>query len=207
MASLREPGDSAVERFVRVRIGRLVAATLVIASGTVSFSIGGFMTSYAIAALHLSQDTAFLAPVVLGGATVAMAPLGGWLADRSGHRTSVVISRLAIAAFAWPGFAWMAGSEGGTALLVVSFGLAAMSTIGTPSALCLIADALPPRSRAAGLSVVYALGISLFGSATQPAATALLASTGDARSPAWLLVGAGLIGAAAAFAIPAHGDA
>ena len=201
-----DPGSGGIADglFVRARTTHLVAATLVIASGTVSFSIGGFMTSYAIAALRLSPDIAFLAAVVLGAATVATAPLGGWLADHVGQRSAIVVSRLAVAAFAWPGFAWMAGSDSGTALLVVSFGLAAMSTIGTPSALCLIADIMPPRSRAAGLSFVYALGISLFGSATQPAATALLASTGDPRSPAWLLVGAGLIGAVAVLAIPAR---
>ena len=144
---------------------------------------------------------------MLGAATVVTAPSGGWLADRVGWRSTVVLSRLSLAAFAWPGFAWMAGPDGGVALLVVSFGLAAMSTVGTPAALCLVADAMPPGSRAAGLSVVYALGISLFGSASQPAATALLASTGDPRSPAWLLVGAGLIGAAAALAVPTRRDA
>lgn len=189
------------ERSAGARAGDLLAATLVIASGTVPFSIGGFMTSYGIAALHLGSNVAFFAAVLLGVATVATAPLGGWLADHVGQRRAVVISRLAIAASACPAFAWMAGSEGATSLLIVSFGLAAMSTIGTPSALCLIVEAMPPRSRAAGLSVVYALGISLFGGATQPAATALLRFTGDHRSPAWLLVGAGLIGAAAALAM------
>ena len=186
---------------VRQRMGPLVAATLVMGSGTVSFAIGGFMTSYAIAALHLSPNIAFLAAVALGAATVGTAPLGGWMAERVGYRTAVVVSRLSLAALAWPGFAWMNAFEGGTALLAVAFVLAALSTIGTPAALCLIADAIPARSRAAGLSVVYALGISLFGSATQPAATALLALTGDARSPAWLLVSAGVIGAAAALSI------
>ena len=206
-AAARRPGRAAGGRFGGASDRHLIAATLVIASGTVSFSIGGFMTSYAIAALHLPTGIAFLAAGVLGAATVATAPLGGWMADRVGWRPTVVASRLALAGLAWPGFAWMAGSDGGGALLVVAFGLAATSTVGTPAALCLIADAMPPRSRAAGLSIVYALGISLFGSATQPAATALLASTGDPRSPAWLLVGAGLIGAVATLAIPAREEA
>ena len=206
-ATVRRSGGTAGGRFAGTRMRPLVAATLVIASGTVSFSIGGFMTSYAIAALHLAPDIAFLAAVVLGAATVATAPIGGWLADRVGRRSAVIASRLGLAALAWPGFAWMAGAHGGAAPLAIAFGLAALSSVGTPAALCLIADAMPPRSRAAGVSIVYALGISLFGSATQPAATALLASTGDPRSPAWLLVGAGLIGAVATLVLPARADA
>ena len=196
------PGNSADKRSAGARARHLVAATLVIASGTVSFSIGGFMTSYGIAALHLGSDVAFFAAVVLGVATVVTAPLGGWLADNVGQRWAVAVSRLTLAAVAWPAFVWVAGSEGASALLIVAFGLAAMSTIGTPSALCLIIEAMPPRSRAAGFSVVYALGISLFGGATQPAATALLRFTGDHRSPAWLLVVAGLVGSAAVLALP-----
>ncbi len=196
------PVGSADARPLSARAGHLVAATLVLASGTVSFSMGGFMTSYGIAALHLRPDIAFFAAVVLGAATVVTAPLGGWLADRVGQRRAVVASRLALAAFAWPAFRWMEVSDGASALLIVSFALAAMSTVGTPSALCLVVEAMPARSRVAGLSIVYALGISLFGGVTQPAAAALLRFTGDHRSPAWLIVGAGLVGAAAALVIP-----
>ena len=58
-------------------------------------------------------------------------------------------------------------------------------------------------ARATGLSLTYAFGISLFGGATQPAAVALLAWTGDPRSTAWLLVGAGVIGGVASLALPA----
>ena len=195
------PRASAVWRPLVARPGRLVAATLVIASGTVTFSIGSFMTSYALAVMHDGPAIAFLAAASLGASTVATAPLGGWLSDRVGARTAVTWSRLALAVSGWPAFLWLVGG-GGTALLIVSAGLAAASTLGTPASLCLIADAIPPPSRATGVSLAYALGISLFGGATQPAAVALVAWTGDPRSTAWLLVGAGVIGTIAALALP-----
>jgi hypothetical protein len=198
----RRPLPPAIWRPLLARPGRLVAATLVIASGTVAFSVGGLMTSYALLELHCSPAIAYLAAASLGVSTIVIAPLGGRLADRLGGRIAVVLSRLSLALLGWPAFMWLTGGGGSTALLAVSAGLAAASTLGTPAAFCLIADSVPPASHATGLALVYALGISLFGGATQPAAVALLAWTGDPRSTAWLLVGAGIIGTVATLLLP-----
>ncbi len=198
----RRPLPPAIWRPLLARPGRLVAATLVIASGTVAFSVGGLMTSYALVELHCSPAIAYLAAASLGVSTVVIAPLGGRLADRLGGRIAVVLSRLSLALLGWPAFMWLTGGGGSTALLAVSAGLAAASTLGTPATFCLIADSVRPASHATGLALVYALGISLFGGATQPAAVALLAWTGDPRSTAWLLVGAGIISMVATLLLP-----
>ena len=200
------PRVSAVWRPLIASPGRLVGATLVIASGTVAFSIGAFMTSYTLSVMHGGPALAFLAAASLGAATVATAPLGGWLSDRIGARAAVILSRLSLAAVAWPAFVWLMGDGGGAALLTVCAGLAAASTIGTPASLCLAAEAMPSAARATGLSLTYAFGISLFGGATQPAAVALLAWTGDPRSTAWLLVAAGAIGTTASLLLPKQPD-
>ena len=192
--------DRAVLRPLLARPAPIIAATMVVASGTVTFAIGGLMTTYALSVLHHGPAVAFLGAAGLGLATAVTAPVAGWLADQVGARATVIWSRLLLAVLAWPAFLWLEGG-GGPALLVVSAGLAAASTIGTPGALCLVADAMPAASRASGLSLSYALGISVFGGATQPAAVALMGWTGDARSPAWLLVGAGVVGAVAALVL------
>lgn len=189
-------------RPVLARPGRLAAAVLTICSGSVAFYIASYLTSYGITALGLPPANALLAAVASGAATLAAAPLGGQLADRFGRRPALLASRLGMAALAVPAFAWLAGGGGTPALLVVSAGLSALNTVGAPAGLCMILEALPEGARATGLSIVYAIGVSLVGGLTQFAATALIAATGDPLSPAYLLAAAGLAGAAAAFGLP-----
>ena len=180
----------------------LAAAILIIGTGTVVYAIGSFLTSFALMALHLDATLAFWSPIALGVATVAFAPVGGWLADRYGRRVTLLASRLSLAAVAVPAFAWLSIARDGLALLVVSGGLAALSTLGAAAGLCLIIEGMPARSRALGLALVYTLGISLFGGTTQFAAAALIAWRGDLLAPAYILVVAGLVGAAAAYGLP-----
>lgn len=179
-----------------------LSAILVIGSGTVVFSIGSFLTSFALTALHMRSSLAFMSPAALGVATMAFAPVGGRCADRYGRRNTLLASRLGLAIVALPLFAWLAADRIGLALLIVSGVLAALSTLGAAAGLCLIIEGMPERSRALGLALAYTLGISLFGSTTQVLAAALIAWTGDRLSPAFILIGASLAGAMAAFGLP-----
>ncbi|MBH0619265.1 hypothetical protein I3A86_24480, partial [Salmonella enterica] len=120
---------------------------------------------------------------------------------RVGRRPVFLASRLGFAALAVPGFAWLAARGDAGALVAVSAGLAALNALGAPPGLCLIAEAMPGAARATGLALAYTIGSSLFGGLSQPAATALIGWTGDALSPAYLLVAAGLVGAAGSFAL------
>ncbi len=189
-------------RPVLARPGVAAAAVAVIASGSVAFYVATYLTTYAGAALKLPPATAALAAVASGVATLFAAVPAGRLADRHGRRGAFLLSRLGFAALALPAFAWLAADRGAGTLLAVSAGLAALNTLGAPAGLCLILEAMPGRSRATGLALAYALGTGLFGGLTQLAATALIAWTGDPLSPAWLLVAAGLAGAAAVRALP-----
>lgn len=201
------PAPSALLRPVLAHPGRLGAAILVICSGSVPFYIVSYLTSYGITVMKLPAADALLAAVGSGLATLAIAPLGGRLADRWGRRPALLASRLGMAAIAVPAFAWLAGSGGTPALLAVSAALAALNALGAPAGLCMILESLPAGVRSTGLAIVYAVGVSLFGGLSQFAATALTALTGDPLSPADLLAAASLAGAAAAFRLPEARDA
>ena len=195
------PGGAAPVRSLLARPGRAAAAVLVIASGTVSFSIAAFMTSYALTALKLAPSLAFLSAVALGAATLATAPLGGLLADLCGRRSTFLASRAALALAAVPAFAWLDAARDGPALLTVSAAIAALSTLGAPAGLCMVFESLPAGARSTGLAMAYALGISLFGGTTQAAVTALVALSGNLLWPGYYLAASSAIGAAAAFGV------
>lgn len=189
-------------RSALARPRRLVSAVVLIASGTVPFYIGGYLTSFAMTGLGMTSATALLAAVASGATTLIVAPLAGRAADRFGRRPALIVSRFGMTALAGPAFLWLASGGGPPALLAVSGGLAALNTLGSAAALCMILESFPAGARATGLGIVYAIGVSLFGGLAQFAATGLTIATGDPLSPAYLLAGAGLAGIVAAFGLP-----
>ena len=65
-----------------------------------------------------------------------------------------------------------------------------------------IPESLPKAVRSAGLSIVYALAVSIFGGSTNYVVNKLIALTGDKLSPAYYLAAFSVIGTVAAFLMP-----
>jgi Sugar (and other) transporter len=84
-----------------------------------------------------------------------------------------------------------------------------LAAIGSLSSVLLVVipEILPASVRSAGLSVSYALGVTLFGSTAQPIVACLIHATGNPPSPAWFLILANVIGIATVLTIPETKDA
>ncbi len=63
-------------------------------------------------------------------------------------------------------------------------------------------ESLPRAVRSAGLSIVYALSVSVFGGSTNYLVNWLIAATGDRMMPAYYLAAFSLVGTVAAFLLP-----
>jgi hypothetical protein len=61
---------------------------------------------------------------------------------------------------------------------------------------------LPRAVRSAGLSIVYAFSVSIFGGSTNYVINKLIAVTGDKLAPAYYLVGFSVVGTIAAMLMP-----
>jgi hypothetical protein len=70
------------------------------------------------------------------------------------------------------------------------------------ASLVAIPELLPRSIRATGLSIAYAIGVSVFGGSTQFIITWLLGVTGDPSSPAWYVTAASLVTTVAILAVP-----
>ena len=183
--------------------GRLLGLSfLVIAASTVSNAVGTNMPVFAGATLALSETAATAVPIALGAASVVFPLLGGWLADRVGRRPVMIWPRALILVLAVPAFAWLVRSPSATAVYAVTFLLSALSSINAAAVIVGIPEALPRAVRSAGLSIVYALSVSLFGGSTNYLINWLIATTGDRLAPAYYLVAFSLIGTVAALMLP-----
>lgn len=186
--------------------GIIALSVLVILGGTVSTYVGNFMTTYAITTLKLPPVAAMGATVAGGMATFVFALLGGWLCDRYGRRATQFWPRVAAALLTVPAFLLLVAQPSAGMLLAVSAFLAALTGISGAASLIAIPELLPRGIRASGMSIAYAIGVSLFGGTTQLIITWLIGTTGNPAAPAWYVAGASVIAAIAMWVMPESRD-
>ena len=180
--------------------GRLLLLTfVVIAASTVSNAIGTNMPVYARSTLGLTETVSTAVPIALGLASVVFPLLGGWLADRFGRRPVLVWPRAAIVVLAVPAFWWLAQSPTAASVYAVTFLMSALSSINAAAIIVAIPESLPRAVRSAGLSIVYAFSVSIFGGSTNYVVNKLIAITGNPLAPAYYLVGFSVLGTIAAW--------
>ncbi len=183
--------------------GRLLAITfVVISASTVSNAVGTNMPVYAKATLGLTGTVSTAVPIALGLASVLFPLLGGFLADRAGRRPVMVWPRALIALSAVPAFLWLVREPSAVTVYAVTFLLSALSSVNAAAVIVAIPESLPRAVRSAGLSIVYALAVSVFGGSTNYVVNKLVAVSGDKLMPAYYLAAFSLLGTVAAWMMP-----
>ena len=183
--------------------GRMLTLNfLVIMAATVSNFVGTNMPTYAKSTLGLSLAASTGTTIALGAASVVFPLLGGWLADRIGRRPVMVWPRAAIVVLAVPAFAFLVHAPSAGNVYAVTFLLSALSSLNAAAVIVGIPESLPRAVRSAGLSIVYAFSVTIFGGTTNYIVNKLIALTGDKLAPAYYLVAISVVGAVAAFLMP-----
>jgi len=68
----------------------------------------------------------------------------------------------------------------------------------------MLLEMLPAGVRASGISVVYSIGVTVFGGSSQFIVTWLLASTGSPMAPAFYMMACGLLSLGALLSLREH---
>jgi MFS family permease len=188
-----EPQAAADDGPATVRWRTVVLGFLMLGSATIGFYTLAFLNTYAHNFLGMRTDVSFKATIVFGVANIIFSTLAGQLSDRYGRKPLMLIPRVLMALAIWPAFALLIANRDATTLLLVAFGLGALSQMGVTGFVAL-SEALPKRARSATLATTYALAISIFGGTTQFAETWLIGVTGSIMVPAWYLLAATVVG-------------
>lgn len=172
----------------------IALGVLCIIGPTISTYVSGYMTTYAIKTLGHPTDISMLATLVGYIAGIAGVPLGAWLADRIGYRTSVIIPRLVFVAIVLQAYLMMTG-QGSTVetLLLVNITLNFLLALSYGGLYVLLTEAFPKAVRSAGLSIAYAISVTVFGGSTQLIIAWLIERLHDPLIPAWYQIGANLL--------------
>lgn len=183
--------------------GTIVAGVALIIGGTATNAIVVlYMSTYAVRQLGMSPTTGLLAGVAAGAVTLVAAPIGGWLSDRYGRRPVAGSAYVLIALTIYPAFLWLNAAPTLGVLLSAVIGLGALNAVGGATIIITTAEIFPIEVRATGMSLVYALGVAIFGGFGQFIVTWLIAATHDAASPAWYVMACSVATLAGLRAIP-----
>jgi MFS family permease len=191
---VHESGIAVVTNLFRNNTTAVVLGMLCIVGPTVSTYVSAYMTSYAITTLGLSPADGQFTTLCGYIAALAGFPIGAWFADRFGTKVSIVIPRVIFLLVVWQAYLIMT-AKGATleTIVLVNVFLNFILAVSYGGLYALLTEAFPKSVRSTGVSVAYALSVTIFGGSTQTVITWLIATLEDPLVPAWYQIGANLI--------------
>jgi MFS family permease len=152
-----------------------------------------YLSTYAIRILHLPMSSALWAAWTAAVVTVICSPFAGALSDRVGRKRVLWVSRVLLIVAVYPAFMIINAAPTVPVLLSVVAGLAVLVAFTAVPNIVMLPEMFPRAIRATGMSIVYCLGVSIFGGFAQFFATWLIQISGNNLAPAWYLIGCGLV--------------
>lgn len=174
---------------------------LLMAAPTISTQVGNYMTTYAIQTLKLSPTIAQLATVTNGAMIFVGSLVAGVLADKYGRKVVIFIPRLLLMILVIPLFVWLTGSPSTQTLLIVTVLVTGLTAMSAAVVMISIPEMMPINVRASGVSIIYAIGATVFGGTTQFVITWFIQHYG-AITPAYYVVVSSVVSLIALYFIP-----
>lgn len=154
-AVLLPPGQSRLRTAVQSRVGGLPAPFWWLWVGTLVNRAGTFIEPFAILYLtgprHLSVATAGTVVTVWGAGSIAAQPIGGYLTDRIGRRTTLSLGMFAVAV----ALGALALARGLPAIMAAALFVGVVGDIYRPAAAATVADLLQGEQRTRAFALQF----------------------------------------------------
>lgn len=162
------------------------------------FLIAVFLTTYFETVLKMDRETVFIIQTINMIVFSLSILLGGWLSDRLGKRTQMLIACMSLTALAFPLFQYM-GSATFVSALLGEMGIIFLFSMYYGPIPATICSMLPTRVRLIGVSIAHNFAMAAFGAYAPTLGTYMVKWTGDPTMPAILFVVSSLLTAVALF--------
>jgi MFS family permease len=180
---------------------KILLCILVISGATITQYFFLYTATYAINTLHYSPGWAMAANMTNGITGMVFAIVGGLLADRFGVKIVALVPRLIVTLLLYPALQLIISSGSPLVLVMTMAGLMAFHAASGAAGIVMIPIIFPAVVRTSGLSIAYALGVTIFGGTAQIVFTWIIGATGDKLSWVWYIVALSLVSFLATLAI------
>lgn len=172
----------------------IVLTVLCIVGPTISTYVFGYMTTYAIKTLNLSPQIGMLT-TLSGYISAAIGiPIGAWAADKFGVKVSVLVPRVLFLLIVFQGFVLMtAPGVSVETLIAVNVLLNFLMALSYGGLYVLLTAGFPKSVRSSGLSIAYAVSVTVFGGSTQLVIAYLIETFQNPLVPAYYQIVANIL--------------
>ncbi len=182
---------------LRPYMGVAFLGVMLLASATIGTYVIGYMTTFAIATLHMPTNVAFAATIVVGVSGLVFVLPGGALSDRIGRKPMMLIPGALLLISIFPVFYLIVHRRTTSTLLLGTAIMASLLSLYGCPIIIWLTESFPAAIRSGSLGIIYAFSIAIFGGTTQYAVTWLIKVTKNPLVPAWYWTVALVIGLAA----------
>lgn len=188
-----EPPKAPLREVLTQYRGAVLKVTVLAFGQNVGYWVGlVFMNIYLTTYQKFDKTSVYWLMAAVSLTMALLMPLFGGLSDRLGRRRVLGLGFVGYMLLVLP--MMVAMSQGSfliaaIAMFLIALPLPVVQSVGYPT----YAEQFPTRVRYTGMAFSFNIGAILGGGVTPYLATALIASTGDLQSPAYLLMGAAVI--------------
>jgi MFS family permease len=158
-----EKHDTPIRNVLETQKFRVLLGVGAIATATSVNYLIVYMPTYVVKALHLSPTVGYLAAFAAGIASITLNPVAGWLSDRVGRTTYLIIMCTVLLFAIFPVFLLLASKPGGIVIVLTVLLLGSLKALYLGAVAALMSELFPPSTRATGLGLSYNIGVTAFG--------------------------------------------
>jgi MFS family permease len=158
-----EKHDTPIRNVLETQKFRVLLGVGAIATATSVNYLIVYMPTYVVKALHLSPTVGYLAAFAAGIAGIAFNPVAGWISDRVGRTTYLIIMCTVLLLAIFPVFLLLASKPGGIVIVLTVLLLGSLKALYLGAVAALMSELFPPSTRATGLGLSYNIGVTAFG--------------------------------------------
>ncbi|HTR87019.1 MAG TPA: MFS transporter [Reyranella sp.] len=178
----------------------VLAAFGLSAIGTVgNYTYNIWLPAFASGQLKIPGSTAYTSATVAAVVLTVLTPVMGWLSDKVGRKSILLVSAVAYGLLSFPLFSYLSGSPDGTKLMIVQSISAVLLAMYAGPLCAILSELFPTKVRFTALSIGYGMSVTLFGGFAPFIATWLTNATKNPVAPAYFLVFAAIVSAGTLF--------